>query len=109
MIAALCELEAIEKATEIEQAFAEKRVDLSVNGDWSEVQVELGLKTRQEVPHRGFTTTKVLGPISSKEVISLLDAVESSSSSKKVKKHDNSKGFGSISNRKKGKAKKKKR
>ena len=41
--------------------------------------------------------------------VSLLDAVESSSSSKKAKKHDNSKGFGSISNRKRGKAKKKKR
>lgn len=109
LVAALCDLKAIEKAPEIEQAFAQKRVDLRVSGDWNEVQVELGLKTRREVSKKGGMPTEASDPISSKEAISLLDALESKSFSRKAKKHDQPEGFGSISARKKGKTKKKKR
>ncbi|MEZ4717386.1 MAG: hypothetical protein R2851_15070 [Caldilineaceae bacterium] len=34
---------ALDRAPLMEQAFAQDRVDLSVNGDWQEVQIELGL------------------------------------------------------------------
>ena len=43
LIGALIELHALDHAPLMEQAFAQDRVDLSVNGDWQEVQIELGL------------------------------------------------------------------
>ncbi|MCB0160325.1 MAG: hypothetical protein KDD83_19460 [Caldilineaceae bacterium] len=43
LIGALIELHALDRAPLMEQAFAQDRVDLSVNGDWQEVQIELGL------------------------------------------------------------------
>ncbi|PZD70403.1 hypothetical protein C1752_13129 [Acaryochloris thomasi RCC1774] len=64
LIAGLCDLHAVEKAPEIEQAFTAQRVDLSIVGDWDETQVELGLKTRQEVPLQRFSTTEALGVLS---------------------------------------------
>lgn len=106
LIAALCDLEAIEKAPEMEQAFAKKRVDLSVSGDWNEVQVELGLKTRREVSRRELST-EASKPIDSKEAIGF-EASKSRSSPHKAKNHNKSKGFGMISDRKKGNAKRKK-
>jgi hypothetical protein len=39
----------VESAAAIERAFAAKRVDLTITGDWNEVQVDLGLKTRAEI------------------------------------------------------------
>ncbi len=44
VISALLDLKAVESAPVMERAFAADRVDLSVCGDWSNVQVELGLK-----------------------------------------------------------------
>jgi hypothetical protein len=58
MIAGLCDLEAVEAAETIEQAFAAKAVDFTITGDWLEVQVELGFKKRSEVPIRGFRPTE---------------------------------------------------
>lgn len=50
----LVNLKAPEAAPVIKQAFAADSVDLSVMGDWDEVQVELGLKSREEVPEKRF-------------------------------------------------------
>lgn len=49
LIEALVELGAKEAAPLIERAFAEGYVDPMVMGDWQEVQVELGLKSAEEV------------------------------------------------------------
>ncbi|MEM8643008.1 MAG: DUF1186 domain-containing protein [Cyanobacteria bacterium P01_G01_bin.54] len=109
LIAGLCDLEAVEHASEIERAFAAKRVDLSIMGDWDEAQVQLGLKTRQEVPLRGFTPTKVLGPLSP-EVVALLnkdlDALPPLGTSKQ---RPQPQGFGTHTKQKKDKKTRKKR
>ena len=47
-ICELCDLKAVEVAKEIEQAFINNRVDLTIVGDWNEAQVYLGLKKRFE-------------------------------------------------------------
>ena len=49
LVEALVELEAKEAAPLIERAFAEGYVDPMVMGDWEDVQVELGLKSAEEV------------------------------------------------------------
>jgi hypothetical protein len=49
LVEALVELGAKEAAPLIERAFAEGYVDPIVMGDWEEVQVELGLKSAEEV------------------------------------------------------------
>jgi hypothetical protein len=54
LIDVLVELNAIESAAIIEQAFQLNCVDESIMGDWDEVQVSLGLKTREEVPLKRF-------------------------------------------------------
>jgi len=46
----LINLKAVEAAPAIEQAFATDSVDMSITGDWDEVQAALGLKPRQELP-----------------------------------------------------------
>lgn len=38
----------------IEQAFAGGYVEESITGSWDDIQVELGLKTRAEVPRRSI-------------------------------------------------------
>ncbi len=48
IIAVLINLKAVESAPVIEQAFAADNVDSSIVGDWDDVQVELGLKPREE-------------------------------------------------------------
>jgi hypothetical protein len=50
VISYLLELEAVESAPQIERAFAADRVDLTVAGDWEDVQVRLGLKRTRESP-----------------------------------------------------------
>ena len=45
-ISELCNLKAVEVAQEIEQAFINKQVDLSILGNWDDAQVYLGLKKR---------------------------------------------------------------
>lgn len=49
LVEALVELGAKEAAPLIERAFAQGYVDLMVMGDWEDVQVELGLKSAEEV------------------------------------------------------------
>ena len=60
LTASLLDLKAVESASTIEQAYAADRVDSSICGDWDEVQVELGLKSREEVPKRRLTPTEML-------------------------------------------------
>ncbi len=50
----LVELKATEALPIIKRAFAADCVDESIEGDWDEVQVLLGLKSREEVPQRRF-------------------------------------------------------
>lgn len=100
LIPALCDLDAVEKAPEIEKAFAAQRVDLSIMGDWDEVQVDLGLKSREEVPRRRFSETEVLGLLS--------DIPGGSTLAKLLEQRPSPKGFSHISpsqKRKKGKKK----
>lgn len=53
LVAGLLDLKAVEAATSIERAFAEERVDLSVVGDWEDVQVGLGLLEKRLTPAPG--------------------------------------------------------
>ncbi len=87
LISGLCDLKAVEAAETIEQAFAAKAVDLSIAGDWLEVQVELGLKKRSEVPMRGFSATEAFEL--SKEAIAIRRFVE------RTMNRSQPKGFGS--------------
>ena len=50
IISDLVDLEAVEYAPLMEQAFAADSVDLFVGGDWEETQVELGLKRERTTP-----------------------------------------------------------
>lgn len=54
LIASLLELKAVESAPLIERAFAADTVDRMLVGDWDDVQVELGLKSREELPKKEF-------------------------------------------------------
>lgn len=50
LISYLVDLKAIEAAPLIERIFADDRVDLSIQGDWEDVQIALGLRTERETP-----------------------------------------------------------
>jgi hypothetical protein len=50
LISYLVKLRAVEAAPLMERAFAADGVDLSILGDWEDVQVELGLKAARETP-----------------------------------------------------------
>lgn len=50
LLSALLDLRAVEAAPVMEQTFASRNIDTTIAGDWEEVQVELGLKTRREHP-----------------------------------------------------------
>jgi hypothetical protein len=54
LIEVLANLRAIESVAVMEQAFQQKCVEESIIGDWDEVQVDLGLKTREEVPLKRY-------------------------------------------------------
>src|SRR6266487_3136405 len=49
LISSLVHLKALEAAPVMEQAFAADRVETFIMGDWDDVQVELGLKSEEEV------------------------------------------------------------
>ncbi|MBE9115347.1 hypothetical protein IQ249_05480 [Lusitaniella coriacea LEGE 07157] len=49
MVNDLIDLQAVEAAPTIQQAYEEQRVELFAAGYWNDVQVELGLKTRMEI------------------------------------------------------------
>jgi hypothetical protein len=54
VIAELMDLNALEAAPVMERAFAEGLVDLSVAGDWEDVQVEMGLLPQRITPARNY-------------------------------------------------------
>ncbi len=51
----LLDLQAVESAPVIEEAFTADRVDISINGDWEDVQVELGLLAERLTPKPRYT------------------------------------------------------
>ena len=60
LIGELLDLQAVESAPVIEQAFVANRVPPFIVGDWDDVQVELGLKTREEVPEKRFALEELI-------------------------------------------------
>jgi len=58
LVSALCDLNAVESAAVIEQAFAADTVDLSVLGDWEEAQILLGLLEKRVTPAPNFLATE---------------------------------------------------
>jgi len=63
-ILALVELQAREAAPVIEHAFAAKRVDLLLIGGWDDVQVELGLKSPQEIQQKQLSlSAQIISPL----------------------------------------------
>src|SRR5207302_4241309 len=79
LVLGLVELHATEAASLIERAFAARRVDLTIMGDWVDAQVELGLlpaeeaeqRRPRELPQTPFPTTArgvVPPPIPSREI-----------------------------------------
>ena len=63
LIARLIDLQAVEAIDIIEQAFQANQVDTFIAGDWDNVQVEFGLKTRDEVPPRGLSEREILASL----------------------------------------------
>jgi hypothetical protein len=108
LINGLCDLNAIEKAPDIERAFAAERVDFTIVGDWDEVQVLLGLKERSEVPRKRFVPTEMFGPLS-KLLGALTHTEDPLSSIKRAKKRSAPQGFGAQSKERKDTKAKKKR
>jgi hypothetical protein len=51
----LASFKVVDAANVIEQAFAGGYVDPSISGDWDDIQVDLGLKSRAEVRMRAFS------------------------------------------------------
>ncbi|WP_199311521.1 hypothetical protein [Anabaena subtropica] len=60
LIGELLDLQAVESAPVMEGAFAANRIPIYIVGDWDQVQVELGLKTREEVPEKRFPLEDIL-------------------------------------------------
>lgn len=112
LISGLCHLNATDKVSDIRRAFAARRVDYTIIGDWDEVQVQLGLKTRNEVPVRRFSRTKALGPLSDildpKLLRKFADTIDKDLPEKQAKPRTSPQGFGSQSKLKKSKKTKKK-
>ncbi|MEL6910527.1 MAG: hypothetical protein AAFR62_11515 [Cyanobacteria bacterium J06629_2] len=63
LICLLIDLEAVETIKTIEQAFKANRVDVFVTGHWADIQVEFGLKTRDEVQSRLFSSNPIWNPL----------------------------------------------
>lgn len=61
LIDRLTELKAVEVAPLIERAFASGRVDLTLRGDWEDIQVELGLLDERITPKRNYVAEALFG------------------------------------------------
>jgi hypothetical protein len=61
LVAGLIELHAVESAPIMERAFAARRVDNSVSGDWEDVQIEMGLRQARETPQPNYAAD-IVGP-----------------------------------------------
>jgi len=59
LISPLLDLRAVESAPVMERAFAAGRVDEMAQGDWEDVQIELGLKTHREHPPKPNELTRL--------------------------------------------------
>jgi len=59
LISPLLDLRSVEAAPLMERAFAAERVDETVAGDWEDIQIELGLKTKREHPRKPNELTKL--------------------------------------------------
>ena len=62
LVSYLLDRRAVESTPAIERAFAADRVDISVAGDWEDVQVELRLKPARETPRPDYALASVRGP-----------------------------------------------
>lgn len=71
LTSALWDLRAVEAIQVIERAFASGRVDESVNGDFEDVQIHLGLKPKREHPRKPNSLTKM-----SRELAGLREEIE---------------------------------
>lgn len=60
LIGELIDLQAVESAPVMERAFAANRVSTVIVGDWDMVQVDLGLKSREEVPEKRFPVEELI-------------------------------------------------
>jgi hypothetical protein len=60
LIGELLDLQAVESASIIERAFAANRVSTVIVGDWDMVQVDLGLKSQEEVPEKRFPLEDII-------------------------------------------------
>lgn len=54
LISRLLDVRALEAAPVIESAFADKAVDISVAGDWEDVQISLGLQSQRDKPRPNY-------------------------------------------------------
>jgi hypothetical protein len=63
LIGILVDLQAVETIPIMEQAFQANQVDTFLVGDWEDIQVELGLKNREEVPERQFPEPSILASL----------------------------------------------
>jgi hypothetical protein len=52
LICSLVDLKAVESAPVIESAFAANCVEIFITGDWNDIQVDLGLKSPDELPSK---------------------------------------------------------
>jgi len=59
----LLDLQAVESAPVMEEAFAADRIDISINGDWEDVQVELGLLAKRLTPKPRYTHFQIERPV----------------------------------------------
>ncbi|MGH2594159.1 MAG: hypothetical protein ACRDGG_11670 [Anaerolineae bacterium] len=77
LVASLLDLNAVESAPVMERAFAASRIDLSVAGDWEDVQVEFGLKPARETPRPNYLLESMPWLASaSRPVVSVVDKPE---------------------------------
>jgi hypothetical protein len=56
----LVKLQAVEAAPLMERSFAADRVDISIRGDWEDVQVDLGLKEARDTPQPNYSLFPML-------------------------------------------------
>ena len=65
LIGYLADLEAVAVAPLMEEAFLGKQVDISINGDWEDIQIRLGLLTARKTPRpRYHYWSDIYGPTS---------------------------------------------
>lgn len=87
LISELCTLAAVEAAPLMEQAFAADAVDMTVMGDWEDVQIELGLLERRLTPRPNYYGYNLRGPGES----ALMPGKTTASKAKKTKRKQQAK------------------